>query len=133
MAKLTYGTGSLRIQMDDVMEQIARAAVEDVAPGLVPAIESTVERLEAEARAKWPVRTGVSRDGLGHYVSITPAGDQVRGSLVNTVDYSRFVKSGKGGLQGKSAMVELMRKPVEAAADVLAAELGDIATTKLGG
>jgi hypothetical protein len=133
MGKLSFGTGSVRVEMDDALERLARRALEDVAPGLLPAVEETVARLESEATDKWPVRTGRSRDGLGHYVAITPSGDQVRGSLINTVDYARFVKSSKKGLGGRSAMVELMRKPVQAAAKVLAQELGAVAAKVVRG
>ena len=124
MRRLTFGQGSVRIEMDAGLEELARRAVSQVAPGVLERIDAAVDQVLEDAQRRWPVKTGRSRDGLAAYTSIAPAGDRIQGTVMNPVDYAVYVKSRKGGLEGRSAVVELLRKPLRARASQLADELG---------
>ena len=126
--KLKFGSGAIRLDMDDTLERMMRAAAERVAPGVLDRIDTAVTRIEAEATRRWPVKTGKSRDGLASHTIITPDGDHIRGTVMNDVFYARYVKSFKNSLNGKSAMVTLLMKPIQAEAKLLAEDLGKIAT-----
>jgi hypothetical protein len=110
-----------------------RRALDDVAPGVLDRLEATVTRVVDDARSRWPVRTGRSRDGLEAHVTIAPGQTSIRGTVANAVDYAVYVRSGQRGLGGKSAVVELLRKPLRAAARELAVELADTVSTTLAG
>lgn len=124
MRRLTFGQGSVRIEMDAKLEELARRAVSQVAPGVLERIDQAVDQVLEEAEARWPVKTGRSKAGLAAYTSIAPGGACVQGTVMNPVDYAVYVKSRKGGLGGRSAVVELLRKPLRAQAAQLAGELG---------
>lgn len=131
MAKLTYGSGGTRITMDDTLERIYRRAIEKVAPGILTRMEMVIAEVYDEARQQWPVRTGRSRDGLQRWVTVTPDGMRIVGSITNDVDYARYIKAKKLG--GRSAFVELLRKPLRKRADDLSTVLARQAATSLRG
>lgn len=129
--KLTFGSGGTRITMDDTLDRIYRRAIERVAPGLLTRVELAIAEVYDEARQQWPVRTGRSRDGLQRHVTIAPDGARIVGSITNDVDYSRFIKARKLG--GRSAFVELLRKPLRRRADELSTVLARQAASSLRG
>lgn len=128
MSKLKFGTGSIRIEMDDTLDRMVRQAAEKVAPGVLTRIESSIERIEAEASAKWPVASGRSKEGLEAHTIISPDQNLIRGTITNNAPYAYFIKSGQNGLGGKSAVVELIGKPIRAEAKHLAEDIGTFAT-----
>lgn len=119
--------------MDATLEELARRAVSRVAPGVLVRIDAAVDEVIADATARWPVATGRSKAGLVAYTSILPAGDRIQGTVMNPVEYAIYVKSSKNGLGGRSAVVELLRKPIRARAAQLAGELGTTVRTALKG
>jgi hypothetical protein len=129
MGRLRFGTGGVRVVMDDTLDQLYRRAIERVAPGVLRRIEDATADVYASARAAWPVKTGRSRDGLEHHVTVSPDQTSVRGSITNPVKYARYIKAKK--LDGKSAFVELLRKPLRARAADLAEVLAMEAVTGL--
>lgn len=116
--------GDDRVWWTDSLEEDLRAAVDAFAPGLRATLEAEARRVLTEARARWPVATGASRDGLVAGVEVQRGG--LRGFVRNQVGHAVYVKSWKNGLAGRSAMVELLRKPVAEAAPRLAARLGEL-------
>jgi hypothetical protein len=129
MANLRYGTGGLRVTMSDELDQLYRRAIERVAPGVLRRIEDATADVFNAARAEWPVKTGRSRDALEHHVTVSPDQTSVRGSITNPVKYARYIRAKK--LDGKSAFVELLRKPLRARAADLAEVLATEAVTGL--
>jgi hypothetical protein len=75
-------------------------------------LEQNAREVFDEARARWPVATGASRDGLYWGVQVAPDLSSMRGFVADEVPHAIYVRSYKGGLGGKYAMVELLRKPV---------------------
>lgn len=117
-------SGDDRVWWTDTLEEDLRAAVDAFAPGLRQALEDEARRVLDAARARWPVATGVSRDGL--VAGVEARGGALRGFVRNAVAHAIYVKSWKNGLGGRSAMVELLRKPVAEATPRLVERLGSL-------
>lgn len=115
------GSGAVRAAVDLPTEALARQILAAGAPGVAEAVERAADRIVAEARERWPVRTGRSRAGLEAVVVVDPGLTTIRGTVVNEVEYARFVKD----KQDRSAMTELLAKPIRAATPALIAEIGD--------
>lgn len=128
-----FGTGSTTVTMDDEFEALVRRAVDEMLPGMTERLEATAARLESDARARWPVRTGQSRDALGHEVRVAQDFGSIRARVYCSADYAKFIVSAKIRSGSGSAFVELMRRPTEAAALVLADELRTVTSRALGG
>lgn len=79
---------------------------------LTDEVTAEAERILAEAEARWPIRTGRSRDGL--YLRDDSAAATIILRIGNSVDYARFIRSAKMG-----------RKPSPNFRPVLTRELGD--------
>ncbi|MEQ1565386.1 MAG: hypothetical protein ABMA64_07090 [Myxococcota bacterium] len=131
MGKLKFGSGGIRIEMDDVLDRMYRNALERVAPGVVDQIERATNEVFTEAVAEWPVRTGTSRAGLEQHVTVTAEGDAVRGTITNAVAYSKFIRA--KSLDGRSPLVELLRKPLRQRAGELSDDLAKMASAELKG
>lgn len=121
MARLRFGSGSVRIEMDDTLDRIYRRALDRVAPKVVERIEDATEEVFDVAQIDWPVRTGRSRRGLQRFVAISSDHAHIRGTITNDVVYARFIRA--RNLGGKSPFVELLRKPMRAKAKELAVVL----------
>lgn len=134
MSRSTMGTGSLTSVVDDRTRELVRAAVERVAPGALDIIERETRKIYDNAHAKWPIgphkayRPGHSRDML--YWEVLIDGAVIRGRVWCTAEWSKYIKP--KGLRGKSAFVELLRKPLRAARAPLTAELGRFVVAELG-
>jgi hypothetical protein len=138
MSRITFGKGNTSIVMDDTTANLVRRVVDDVAPGVMEALEREAEGLYQQAYAKWPVgpvkpeRNGVhSRDTLGYDVQIDPGLTVIRARVYCTAEWARYIKP--KGMGGKSAFVEFLRKPVRLRAKILAKELGPIIRKLLEG
>lgn len=129
MGKLSFGAGSVRIQMDDTLDRIYRRAIDKLAPGLLPAVETAIDDLHADAYAAWPVKTGRSKEALEHLTSVSPDNKVIRGTITDDVPYARFIKA--KSLGGKSAFVELLRKPLRERAKELVKVLGRVTNERL--
>lgn len=116
MPKVFLNQGGSRIEMSFDHEKAFRGALSDAETVLVDQLGGTVEKLWSDARERWPVgREGAnpfhSRDGLERGVEVDPARGEVRASLWNRAKWWVYVKSFQNGLGGKSAFLELGRKP----------------------
>lgn len=121
MGRLSFGSGKVRVVMDDVFERLVRNVAARVAPGAVEVVEESTERLYQGARSEWPVKSGVSRDGLDRDVTVSTDLAKITGRVFDLVVYARYVRPRKLG--GKSAFVELLRKPLKAEVKRIVAEL----------
>ena len=119
---IVFGRGTMQVVVDDGTERIVRAALEQTAPVVVREVEERVDAVLAEARSQWPVRTGQSRGGLVSGLRL-PDAETVEGFVFNDVDYAYYIKGRAQG--GKSTYVELVRKPMKAAAERLVQDLGE--------
>ncbi len=106
------GQGQIRAEVTNGLEAQLSKVLEQLAPGARAVLEANAREVFEAAKARWPVATGESRDGLYWGVQVTPDLSSMRGFVADDVDHAIYVKSFKGGLGGKYAMVELLRKPV---------------------
>jgi len=125
--KTRIGSGSLSFVIEDRTEELVRAAVERAAPGAARVIEDEIGAIYESARARWPVgpekreRKGRhSRDELVQELVVER--DRIRGRIFNTAPWAKYIKP--KGLKGKSAFVELLRKPLRARRDAVVRLLG---------
>lgn len=83
---------------------------------------ATLVGVESNAMARWPVRTGRTRDSFG--VSVARHGLTVVTTLTNAADYAKATRWGKESPSaGLSPWQELVREPVERSTKELNDEL----------
>jgi len=126
------GQGGIRAEVSNGLAEQLSAVIEKLAPGARQALEDNARAVYDDARARWPVATGESRDGLYWGVQVAPDLSSVRGFVADEVPHAIYVKSYKNGLAGKSAMVELLRKPVAARAQRVADSVAVVFTKVVG-
>jgi hypothetical protein len=124
VGKLYVGTGGVRAEVDTPFGDDVGRLIDRVIPGAREVLQRNADEVLAEARARWPVDTGASRDGLHGGVQVAPDLSSIRGFVANSVPHAIYVMSWKGGLGGRSAMVELLRKPMNARTSAVVTEVG---------
>jgi hypothetical protein len=131
MAGIHVREGNVTVKLSDDLEVLARRALEEVAPGVMRALEEEAERVRNDAYRAWPVRTGVSREGLRAVTEITLDGD-VRAAVRNDVDYAPYIRP--LSLHGATtAWQRWVRAPMTEAHKRLVRELGPIIIAALRG
>lgn len=135
MSRVVYGTPSAFVVVEDDLERLIRDTVDSVAPGVVALMEAATYEIWQGARAQWPEgpnkpeRNGRhSRDELYRDVLVSPDG-AVRGRVWCTAEWARYIKP--KGLKGKTAFVELLRKPAVKMGARLVAEVENLAIESL--
>jgi len=138
MTQLRLKDGNLTMLVDDGLERLVRDAIDKVAPGMLDLVESETRAVYDGAKGRWPVgphkreRNGRhSKDELYHEVVIDTTQGLIRGRVWNEAPWSRYIKP--KGLRGKSAFVELLRKPLQERAKVFVQNLGRFVVAELGG
>lgn len=131
MARLTLGSGSVSVTIDDGFSDLLRRALDHTIPGIVDRLEATADRIYYDAYNRWPVKTGTSRAALGREVQIAPDYSSIRARVYDTAPYAKYIKP--KDLGGKSAFVELLRRPTEAAGAELVADIRDVIEQTLEG
>lgn len=133
--------GSVTVELSGDLERQIRAAIDRAAPMLVPRIEAETQRLADEAVRRWPVDEHPrrkfsprphSRDLFesGLYVDVNRG--IIRGTISNRARYWVYITSTQVGLAlgtgeaKKSAIVELLRKPLKLTAARLAPEFAQM-------
>ena len=82
---ITYADASFLALVDRATKGAASDFIETCRP--------TLEAIRGDAMARWPVKTGKSRDAFVLNSSITPT--EVRANLVNTSGYAYYVRYSK--------------------------------------
>lgn len=138
MTQLRLKDGNLTMLVNDGLERLVRDALEKVAPGVLGIVEDETQAVYDHARKRWPIgpdkpeRKGRhSRDELYHEVVIDTARGIIRGRVWNEAPWSRYIKP--KGLRGKSAFVELLRKPLQSRQADIVTKLGRYVSAELGG
>lgn len=131
MGRLTFGDSRATVTMDGAFEGLVRAALDETVPGMLSKMEATAAALEADAAAKWPVRTGKSKAALTSEVRVAPDYGSIRARIACEADYARYIISSKIKSGSGSAFVELLRRPTEAAGKVLAEDLKQVLASTL--
>ena len=142
MARFTIGSGSVQLNVDDPLRDVAIRAAREAAPRTFAILESYADKLVADARAKWPVgraRKGV-RDGEGRAHSrdlleaqiVVETNGTVRARIVNTADYAYKIKTAQNGVMGSPWQI-LVNQPFKAATPGLVEALRQAAEVILKG
>jgi len=123
---IRYREGDVTVTVDDGLRRWVESLLEETGGVVYERIERDVRAIFDEAVARWPVKTGRSRDGLRTAVLLDRGAARVEGQILALVPYSVYIKSVKGGLQGKNAWQSLVRGPMTLLKRRLLAELGDV-------
>jgi hypothetical protein len=92
MGEIHAREGNVSVKMSGTLADIARRAVEKVLPGVLARLEAEARAVGEQARADWPVRTGVSRAGLEVRTVIDLGRSEVRAEIANEVPYAPFIR-----------------------------------------
>lgn len=138
MSRVTKGNAA--IDSNDGIQKMVDRVIRELAPTVAPILDRAAAELEAGAVAAWPV--GRER-GRPHSRDLFEEGlrfggqDTIEAFVRNKADYAFFIKFKKrnlaSGLGGKSASVELLRKPLKAIAPRVAKEVAEAAGDLIGG
>lgn len=123
---IRYREGSVTVTVDGEVARWVDAVLRSAGRDVLGAIEVEVNNVHRVAVDRWPVRSGRSRDGLRTALTLDRTRGRIEGAVLALVPYSIYVKSYKGGLQGKSAWQVLVRGPMNLAKKRLTASLGDV-------
>lgn len=117
------GTGKSKVAIDNDLEDV-QAYIDRLLPGARAVLEREARAVYQDAWTKWPVDTGTSKAALSWGVLIAPDVSSIRGFVINTADYARYIKSNQVRTGTGHALTELLRKPMVQRADMIATELG---------
>ncbi|MCB9681837.1 MAG: hypothetical protein H6733_10220 [Alphaproteobacteria bacterium] len=140
MAKVVLGSAKSGVVLSDDLSGYVRDVVDRLVPGTRQQLEEAAEKIATGAAAAWPV--GRDRGRRPHSAELFETGlridkdGTVAAFVRNTADYAFYVRSSQvgSGSAKKHAWTEIVRKPAQAQASALAAELGDLfATVAKGG
>ena len=107
------------------------AEVRDLLGPVADRLQDEADRILAEAREQWPVKTGKSRDGWETVLTLQPGTWEVEVSMLNPVEHTRYIKSTKVGesddaTRVRSPMQAHVRKPALDAKKVLKRDLPEL-------
>lgn len=129
---IRYRAGAASIEIGGEWARAIREAVDRLAPELGATLEREANEIRQAAQARWPIGKDQYRKGriLPHSIDLFWSGlrinpPYVEGFIMNRAPWFFYIKSMKNGLNGKSASVELVRKPMRRRATPLARELAD--------
>ena len=99
--RIIVGSGKTAITVDGpIAGGILRDLEDAIGREVIDVVGAISEGYRADAASTWPVRTGKSREALDTTIRL-PSPDVVEG-VVSTVDYGRFIVSGKVGKDFKT-------------------------------
>jgi hypothetical protein len=134
------GKGASQVQVDRSVARTIEHVLDVAHKKIADRLARAADRIGVPAEARWPVGRERNRphsaDMFERGLRMPKAG-VLEGFVQNTAKYAKYIRTMKGGLNGRSAMVELLRKPlkIEAkkVADDLAPELAAQIERLLGG
>lgn len=115
------GRGKVQVKVSADLAAMIDRLLSDTAPLVRDALEEEARRIYTEARVKWPVATGKSRDALEWGLRI-PDPTVLEAFVMNPVDYAWFIRE-KWPHNKKRVANELLIKPVRRAGRRLARRL----------
>lgn len=104
-----YRAGDVAVEVDDGLEQLARRAAEEVAPGVLGRLEPRVVGVLDEAVEEWPVKTGESSRGL--HVQTDFSDDEVAVAIGGTAAHTELVRPA-AWYGSETAWSRLVQKPM---------------------
>jgi hypothetical protein len=131
MGAIVVGRGDAQVVIGPELEAFVTRMLKGSAPTTMEVIETTTTKIEADAAAGWPVKTGRSKAALTSGTRIVSA-DVVEGFVGNDAPYAHLIKGKEHG--GRQTWRVLLQKPLRDAADdvarALAKDLGKLAEGK---
>lgn len=127
MSRVRFGVGTTSVELSDDLSGLVESVLDRVVPGVREAFDRETTAIYEEARRRWPVKTGRSREGLVHGIRIRTLGDGdvIEGFVGNTVDYARYIRtSAASGSDAPHPMTDLLRRPMLQASERMIATLG---------
>ncbi len=142
MARFSVGSGSVRLNVDDPLRDVAIRAAREAAPRTFEILESYADKLVADAKAKWPVgrERETPADGQGRPHSrdlleaeiVVETNGTVRARVTNSADYAYKIKTSQNGVDGSPWQI-LVNRPFKAATPSLLESLKQAAEEILKG
>ena len=143
--QFTIGRGrAAEVVGSTALAEQLRRAVYKLAPRVIVRIETEALKLENFAQNRWPVGENKAENGKKYTKADRTAGkpirphskalfdyglrvlpDAVEGFVSNRAAYWFRIKSKKNDLGGKSAVVELLRKPLRKRVPIVAKEIAE--------
>jgi len=121
--RLSFGDDFAKIVMDDTVAELVRDVIETSYGPLIARLQDEAVAIFEDAYAKWPVKTGKSRDTLRWALELR--GDAVSAAVLVGTDYGHLIKGkpreagGLGDEGDKQTWRVLLRAPLLAAQDGL--------------
>ena len=136
MGRIRFGKGGNAVTLSTDLEREIEEALRAMAPRTIGRLEQEADRILAEARKVWPVKTGASRDSLA--VSIRATDGVARVGIYSTDDGAYKIRSSKVGteedaVRTRSPWQDLVRKPVRASTKKVAEDLAEIVADDIQG
>ena len=124
MIRLRHGNAI--VDVGGAIERTIRDTIERLAPTLAKRLEDEVEELRADAEGQWPVSRRDKLHSRAMFVhGLRIDGDTLSAYVRNNAEWAVYIKSYQNGLNGRSAVVELLRKPLKAAAGDVARDCAE--------
>lgn len=110
MSKIRYGRGAASIVMEDTVERMVRAVLEQSQGAVLRSVERVIDLTYLPAFHRWPVRSGKSKALLDHYVAVMPT--KIIGVVTTTSKYAYYIRTKRrDGIPVKHVWTELVKKP----------------------
>lgn len=103
--------GNVTVTLDDGLEKLARAAIENVLPGVLDEMTRLAAEVASDAHADWPVKTGKSAAGIRLVQELDLGRSSVAVRIRNDVSYAIYVKPAVWH-GATTAWERLIRKPM---------------------
>jgi hypothetical protein len=129
--RLSFGDDFARVIMDDSIAGMVREVIENTQRPLISLLESEVEKIYQNARDKWPVKSGRSRDSLAVVLEIK-GGDAIAAGVVERTPYGHLIKGkereagGYGDGGNRQTWRVLLQKPLLEVADEVAGQAAEL-------
>ncbi|MCP4918274.1 MAG: hypothetical protein GY913_15300 [Proteobacteria bacterium] len=125
MGKLKFGRGKVTVEIDDDIERMIRAGIEETAPGVLSGLEDIATEVGRSAQLRWPVKSGRSKAAFG-FGGRLPRKDLIEGYVENnaTNDGFSYIYAIKPRGGGRSIWSSWVRTPMKRRGEQFAEELG---------
>jgi len=127
--KIKFGTGKAQISIEGSLAEDLENELREILGPVVETLEDKVEPILSDAKEKWPVRSGKSKEGFSINLAVHPDSYKILIDVSNTEFYTKFIKNStkvgdkKDAIRPRNPAKEHLIKPARKAAKELKAEL----------
>lgn len=128
---IKVGKGKAEVTITGVLADGLEAQLREALGPVGDTIDGVAGRIQATAKADWPVKSGRSRDAITRSLRVHPDAFLVESVIYSDVPYAYYIISTKIGtkndsLRPRSPFQELLRKPAKAATSELKTTLPEV-------